>query len=369
MKNAKFVKLLIMFSLLLGVISLGFPVIAVGATAASIPNPASPVVYGYEKPDGPDSEPELPSVYTGTRPSFTADNPPTYAVFNSIVDHPEFGNEFDFVSITDLGTQQCYRGIDVVTLKANQEYLVEIFFHNDAAWASYDSALCAQAAVDMPYRLSANATKPLYATLSSSSTTPEAISSSVALTANQSLIIEYVADSAFRNHDGRDTVIDYTELFGDGVDLTLRKWVAADDSGTIRFKIRPTLDENEIATPSPNPTDTDQPKSTSTSTVTGPDADDSSASLRLVVGIIVSVCAIAGVIVALASLYIALTVKTDVDCMKNPDYNFDLFNQSCTPAPPIKPSSQDEAPADGGSARPAEREETGSDGDQPEDKS
>ena len=138
-------------------------------------------------------EPELPGVYTGTRPSFTMEEPPNYAVLNSITDHPEFGNEFDFVSITDLSTGKCYRGDEIITLKPNQEYRVEAFCRNDAANnGNYANNVTFSAR--MPRTMQAGANKQITVEFSSTSTVPETVSGSVMLKANQNLIIEYVAD-------------------------------------------------------------------------------------------------------------------------------------------------------------------------------
>ena len=208
-------------------------------------------------------EPELPGIYEGKRDSFTIDNPPNYVVFNSIKDHPGFGNEFDFVSITDLSTGKCYRGDEILILKPNQTYRVEFFCRNDAVITTASAkhtAYDANALVYMPSTIQAGTARQLTVKLSSRNTVPEIISSSVLLEASQNLTIEYVADSAFQRYEEKisqlshyrphvdgEYAVSYTDLFRDQVDMVMDGWLCGGESATLRFDIHASLDEDALA--------------------------------------------------------------------------------------------------------------------------
>ena len=79
------------------------------------------------------------------RPTFTMENPATYPVFNSITNNPTIGDERDFVRIGEIGAKT-ENGANVteltndVAIIPGRQYLVYIYFHNNASSTFNDSA-------------------------------------------------------------------------------------------------------------------------------------------------------------------------------------------------------------------------------------
>ncbi len=79
------------------------------------------------------------SAWGPERSTFTMQNPATYPTFNSITDNPTIGDERDFVRIGEVNA-------DVTDLKneveivPGRQYLVYIYFHNNASSTFNDSA-------------------------------------------------------------------------------------------------------------------------------------------------------------------------------------------------------------------------------------
>ncbi len=66
------------------------------------------------------------------RPTFTTAVPATYVTFNSITDNPSQGDERNFVKVREANAgNETYS--DSVSLKAGSEYVVFVYFHNNAA--------------------------------------------------------------------------------------------------------------------------------------------------------------------------------------------------------------------------------------------
>lgn len=62
------------------------------------------------------------------RITYRNDSPPDHAVFNSITDHPEFGDERYFVKIAEKGKTYEHR----IMLEMDKQYEVCVFYHNNA---------------------------------------------------------------------------------------------------------------------------------------------------------------------------------------------------------------------------------------------
>ena len=79
------------------------------------------------------------SAWGPERPTFTMAEPATYPTFNSIIDNPTIGDERDFVRVGEINA-------DVTELKneieiiPGKQYLVYIYFHNNASATYNDSA-------------------------------------------------------------------------------------------------------------------------------------------------------------------------------------------------------------------------------------
>ena len=66
------------------------------------------------------------------RATFTTAVPATYVTFNSITDNPAYGDERNFVKVREANAgNETYS--DSVSLKAGSEYVVFVYFHNNAA--------------------------------------------------------------------------------------------------------------------------------------------------------------------------------------------------------------------------------------------
>lgn len=72
------------------------------------------------------------------RQTYTMNTPASKATFNSITDNAAVGDERDFVRIVEKGTNGTYTSD--LTIEAEKEYEVFIYFHNDASTTYNDPA-------------------------------------------------------------------------------------------------------------------------------------------------------------------------------------------------------------------------------------
>ena len=79
------------------------------------------------------------SAWGPERDHFTMENPASYPVFNSIENNPTIGDEFDFVRVGQIDADVTELGNEVEVVPGKQ-YLVYIYFHNDASSTYNDSA-------------------------------------------------------------------------------------------------------------------------------------------------------------------------------------------------------------------------------------
>ncbi|MBQ2695480.1 DUF11 domain-containing protein [Candidatus Saccharibacteria bacterium] len=73
------------------------------------------------------------------RATFKMDEPATYATFNSITDNPVFGDERDFVRVGQINADVTDLADEVEVIPGHQ-YLVYIYFHNNASSSLNDEA-------------------------------------------------------------------------------------------------------------------------------------------------------------------------------------------------------------------------------------
>lgn len=79
------------------------------------------------------------SAWGPERTTFTMNEPATYPVFNSITDNPTIGDERDFVRVGEVNSQVTDLNNEVEVIPGRQ-YLVYIYFHNNASATFNDSA-------------------------------------------------------------------------------------------------------------------------------------------------------------------------------------------------------------------------------------
>lgn len=72
------------------------------------------------------------------RTTFTMEEPADYPIFNSITDNPTIGDERDFVRIGEVNSDKTDLGNEVEVVSGKQ-YLVYIYFHNNASETYNDS--------------------------------------------------------------------------------------------------------------------------------------------------------------------------------------------------------------------------------------
>lgn len=206
------------------------------------------------EPEAPEEsyDPSLPRVFKGevdssSRELFTEEHRPDYAVFNSVTDNSDYGDETKFIRITDLSTGEVYQE-GTIELTPGRQYQVEIFYRNDATYktTSFGTKFSRDAKrssllVTMPYELAAGTTERFVATISAENTMPLAVSTGLNLTSRYGLYLEYADGSAVWQKDGSDEIetVAYEKLFRDGAYLGS---IGSGSYGTISFVIRATSD-------------------------------------------------------------------------------------------------------------------------------
>lgn len=136
------------------------------------------------------------------RSTFTMDSPATYPVFNSIIDNPTIGDERSFVRIGEITPKSTELGQSII-VQAGKQYLVYIYFHNDASAIFNDSAhkqvgvaLNVRLTVDYSDEITPDKEGVVLAEIYSSNAKPETIWSSVVLQSNNEVHLRYVDGTA-----------------------------------------------------------------------------------------------------------------------------------------------------------------------------
>ena len=120
-------------------------------------------------------------------------------VFNSVVDHPKFGNEKEFVHIRRFGNKQWLRSI---TLQEGEQYEVKVIFRNDALSEYNNStyehrgvAVKTMMSVDLPSELSKSG--KINACITAENTPKDAIDGVTIFASNEDVLkLRYIAGSA-----------------------------------------------------------------------------------------------------------------------------------------------------------------------------
>lgn len=137
--------------------------------------------------------------YGPERPTYTIENPADHVTFNSITNNPTYGDEREFVTVSDVTTGSAFSG--KATLTPGHTYKVQMYVHNDAATKYNDAAHnYAGIARDTTIRAylpqTVNGSDTVDGYVSASNSAPKTVYDTAALTANGQVNIEYVQDSA-----------------------------------------------------------------------------------------------------------------------------------------------------------------------------
>lgn len=169
--------------------------------------------------------PKLPEVYDGgtvgssSRRHYTEETrPEDSSPLNSVTDNPEYGDEFNFLTITNTATGEAWRA-GTMELIPGDQYLVEVYCRNDSAGGSkslnYSNI---QLKVEMPYELAMGDLQPISARLTVASIGLN-ISASVNVVAREAVSLLYVSDTAQSTGHGGTRALNYEEIFGEGANI------------------------------------------------------------------------------------------------------------------------------------------------------
>lgn len=158
---------------------------------------------------------EIPSITMAEisehRPTFTADNLPNYAVFNSVVDHPIIGDERQFVRVYDSAGNEY---IDSVELQPNQLYEVRIYFVNDATDAS-KKLINTYCTASFPDTIAQQGSAVITGVLKCDADTfivPEKTDDSISITCSTELSLKYIVNSAQQYSTTGTNKLDFTKI-------------------------------------------------------------------------------------------------------------------------------------------------------------
>lgn len=167
---------------------------------------------------------DLPKVFSGattgtsSRRQYTeATRPADDSPLNSVIDNPDYGNEFNFLTITNTTTGEAWRA-GTMELVAGEQYLVEVYCRHDGT----DSYHCAQYGtitleIDMPYELGAGDVQGFAAKIVAGDRVN--IYAAISVVAQEGVSVQYVdATAKSIGPDGQFT-LDYQELFGNGTNI------------------------------------------------------------------------------------------------------------------------------------------------------
>jgi uncharacterized repeat protein (TIGR01451 family)/LPXTG-motif cell wall-anchored protein len=138
------------------------------------------------------------------RDTFTIANPAGYVTFNSITDNPEHGDERNFMQIREANANNSTYADDI-TIQANHEYVVYMYYHNNASTTLNDAAhnyagiaLGAYTKAAIPYIVPQGTTKEAAGYVGAINATPKEVWDDIRLknTSSSDLLVNFVTDSA-----------------------------------------------------------------------------------------------------------------------------------------------------------------------------
>lgn len=197
-----------------------------------------------------ESAPDLPKVYSGAsissnvRTTYTeATRPSRECVINSVVDNPDYGNEFNFLTITNATTGEAWRA-GTMELVAGEQYLVEIYCRNDGTDTGMNGYNDITACVKMPFELGAGKAADFSAVIKTGS---EQVNTAISVVARTGVSVQYVADTAQLKRSGSRSIsrsLEYEKLFSGGVSLAAGYRVKAGDVCIVSFAIQIVADDS-----------------------------------------------------------------------------------------------------------------------------
>lgn len=161
------------------------------------------------------------SAWGPERTTFTMESPATYPTFNSITNNPTIGDERDFVRVGEIDAEVTDLKNEVEVVPGRQ-YLVYIYYHNNASATFNDSAhnhsgvaLNTRLATSFSTVLTSNDKGKITATVSASNANPGSVWDEAYLTTKtDKVLLHYVSGSAkIRNDWGTNGWVMPSNLF------------------------------------------------------------------------------------------------------------------------------------------------------------
>lgn len=149
---------------------------------------------------------EFPTLISN-RKTFTWKNRAPYAVFNSIIDNPEIGDEREFVRIKEINSEKETAYSRQIKIKKGHTYEVFIYYHNNA-----DPNTIAKKAIGIadgsairssfPKLIKADEPNSISATIIAGDTNPLEVSDSINITSDEDCYLKYVPGTAIIHNKG-----------------------------------------------------------------------------------------------------------------------------------------------------------------------
>lgn len=172
------------------------------------------------------------SAWGPERATFTMENPATYPTFNSITNNPTIGDERDFVRIGEIHSDVTTLGNEVEIIPGKQ-YVVYIYFHNNASSTFNDSAHNNSGVAVLTRMSSAFSTVltpaekgSVSATITAKNSNPASVWDEAYMTTNYSKIfLHYVSGSAkiYNDWEANNTTLPSSLFTEEGTLLGLNK--------------------------------------------------------------------------------------------------------------------------------------------------
>lgn len=143
------------------------------------------------------------SAWGPERPTFTMESPASYPIFNSITNNPTIGDERDFVRVGQINSDVTTMSNEVEVIPGRQ-YLVYIYFHNDAS-STYNSsaynnvgvALKTRMSTAFPTVLTSSEKGKISATITAENSNPRSVwDEAYFTTKSEKVLLSYVEGSA-----------------------------------------------------------------------------------------------------------------------------------------------------------------------------
>lgn len=145
------------------------------------------------------------SAWGPERPTYTMAKPAERAVFNSITDNAAIGDERDFVRIAEVNSGEAFTS--ELELKPGKEYIVMIYFHNDASATFNDEAHGrvgfaehVRVMSNFPSKLEKRERGKVDGMIVASNTDPKEVWDEAYITASEAMTLHYIEGTATINN-------------------------------------------------------------------------------------------------------------------------------------------------------------------------